>query len=529
MRRILSCLALLALLSHNAFGQSPAFDVADVHISAKTTYAGMSGGALRGGRYELRHASMVELIGTAYGIDTEKVLGGPSWLEFDRFDVIAKTPSATSADNLKLMLQAFLSERFNLVVHTDTKTVPAFVLSLGKGKPKLKEPEGAGVPGCQSPPVPAAPGATPLNFLSCHNITMEAFAQVLHDNAGAYVTTIAVDQTGLKGGWDFDFKWTSRGLLSQAGSDGISLFDAVDKQLGLKLEAGKIAVPVLVVDSVSQKPKPNPSGAATSVPAAPPAEFDVAEIKPTMPGVDGTNIGLQPNGRLDIQGASLRMLIRLAWDFNTDELVAGGPKSLDTTRWTIVAKASSVAAPGTPDQFDIDALRLMLRNLLIDRFQLKTHIEDRPITAYTLSAVKPKLQNADPLGRTGWKEGPAAGSKDPRDANTALGRLVTCTNMTMAQLAELLPSMASGYLQTPVLDMTGIEGSFDFSFAFSTAGVFRSGGQRGDGNTAGAADPSGAISLFEALSKQLGLKLEAQKRPIPVLVIDHVEEKPTEN
>jgi len=91
--------------------------------------------------------------------------------------------------------------------------------------------------------------------------------------------------------------------------------------------------------------------------------------------------------------------------------------------------------------------------------------------------------------------------------------------------------MASGYLQTPVLNMTGLEGSYDFSFNFSTIGVFRNATQRrqqGNGSP-DAADPSGAISLFEALSKQLGLKLEAQKRPLPVLVIDHVDEKPTEN
>jgi uncharacterized protein (TIGR03435 family) len=366
---------------------------------------------------------------------------------------------------------------------------------------------------------------------------MEMFAQVLHNFAGGYVTTVAVDTTGLKGGYDFDFKWTGRGQLAAAGADGISVFDAVDRQLGLKLEPGKLAQPVLVVDGAIEKPTPNPPGVAAKLPAPPPSEFEVADIKPTDPSVNGTRLQLQPSGRLDVQGAPLKLLIRLAWDFNTDELIAGGPKWLETTRWDIVAKASA-SAPGTPDQFDIDVLRLMLRNLLIDRFKLQTHMEDRPVTAYTLLAAKPKLQKADPSNRTNWKEGPAPASKDPRDTNPILSRLVTATNMTMSQLADLLPSMAPGYLQTPVEDMTGIEGAYDFTFNFSPIGAVQ--GQRGGGGERGGAppgpnanssvsDPNGAVSLFDAMLKQLGLKLEMRKRPLPVLVIDHVEEKPTEN
>src|SRR5207244_623957 len=118
-------------------------------------------------------------------------------------------------------------------------------------------------------------------------------------------------------------------------------------------------------------------------------------------------------------------------------------------------------------------------------------------------------------------------------------RLVTCTNMTMAQLADRLPGIASAYLQMPVLDMTGLGGVFDFTFNFSTAGDFqralRGRGDRGApagppaNGTSSASDPSAAISLFDALIKQLGLKLEMQKRPLPVLVIDHAEEKPADN
>jgi uncharacterized protein (TIGR03435 family) len=540
MRRAITCLSLVGLLSISGFSQSTTFDVADVHASAKSTNRQMGGGSLRGGRYELRNATMLDLITIAYGIEADKVLGGPSWLEFNRYDVIAKAPNNTPQDELKLMLQGLLADRFKLVVHKDSKPVPAFILSLGKGKPKLKEADGSGTTGCQAQPSAPEPGVIPLNVASCHNVTMEAFAQVLRQMAGGYVTSPAVDQTGLKGGWDFDVKWTGRGQLAQAGADGISLFDAIDRQLGLKLEPGKVEMPVIIVDSANDKPTPNPAEVTTSLPAPPPAEFEVADIKPTMPGVNGTNIRLQPNGRIDVQGATMKMLMQGAWNINSDELMAGGPKWLDTTRWDIVAKAVTAAAPGTPAQFDIDALRLMLRNLLIDRFKIQAHMEERPVTAYVLLAVKPKLQKADPLGRTGWKEGPAPASKDPRETTPILSRLVTCTNMTIAQFADLLPSMASGYLQTPVQDMTGIEGAYDFTLSFSPIGAVRGGGGRGGGDrggqpgppatgTSNAEDPSGALSLFDALTRQLGLKLEMQKRPLPVLVIDHIEEKPTEN
>jgi uncharacterized protein (TIGR03435 family) len=105
--------------------------------------------------------------------------------------------------------------------------------------------------------------------------------------------------------------------------------------------------------------------------------------------------------------------------------------------------------------------------------------------------------------------------------------------MSMAEFASMLPNIASGYLQgKPVEDKTGLEGSYDFVVNFSAVGIVNGGGRGADPNGAGAgsaADPSGGMSLFDAISKQLGLKLEQQKRPAPVLVIDHAEQKPIDN
>ena len=535
MNRALSATILVALLSGAGSGQSPqtpatTFELADVHVSAKTTNPFMRGGVLRGGRYEVRSASMVDLIRTAYGLDdNNKVVGGPSWLDTNRFDIIAKAPQSTSQENLKLMLQALLADRFKLVVHKDTKPMQVFVLSLGKGKPKLKEAAGSGPPNsCQGVPQTPQPGVIGYNVVSCHNMTMESFAQNVRGMANAYLTNPVIDSTGLKGSWDFEIKWTSRAQLSAAGADGISIFDAVDKQLGLKLEPQKAPMPVIVVDSVNDKPTDNPPGVSTSLPPPPPAEFEVANVKPSMPGATGQNARIQ-NGRVDIQNFPLKQLIMIAWDINGDEMVAGAPKSLNDLRFDVVAKAPA-GGLGNEQTVDIDVLRQMLRALLVERFNLKTHMEDRPVDAYTLSAGKPKLQKADPSNRTGCKEGPGADGKDPRLANPVLNRLITCQNMTMAQFAEQLPNLANGYVHSGVLDATGLEGAWDFTINFSGIGLLRGGGAPGQpSGGASASDPNGALSLPDAVNKQLGLKLETQKRLVPVLVIDHIDEKPTDN
>jgi len=189
---------------------------------------------------------------------------------------------------------------------------------------------------------------------------------------------------------------------------------------------------------------------------------------------------------------------------------------------------------------DIDDLWPMLRNLITERFKLATHTEMRPVTAYTLLSVKPKMKKADPASHTRYKEGPASDGKDPREKNPILGRLVTVQNMTMGQFAEKLKSIAPGYIHTPVLDSTALEGGYDFTLSFSPAGAGQQGpggpkppGEGGGGpgaapgeSSAAATDPNGAVTLFEAIERQLGLKLDAQKRSVPVLVIDHVEQTP---
>ena len=519
-----------------AFGQAPApqaaettpkFDAADVHLSPHGANLYMTGGVLRGGRYDAKNATMVDLIQNAYGVDADKILGGPSWLELDRFDVIAKAPARATQDTVKLMLQAELADRFKLVVHKDSKAMPAFVLSQGKGKPKLREASGQGTPGCQGKPMTQQPGVVPKPVVECRGVTMEAFARQLANFAGPYVTNGIVDQTGLQGSWDFEITWTPRQVLTLAGADGVTIFDAVDKQLGLKLESQKVSIPVLMVDSVERKPTPNSPSVSANLPPPPPTEFEVAEIKPSKPDAQ-PNGRLQPGGRLDVEALPLKQLIQVAWDLNGDDALSG-PKFLDSEKFDIVAKAyTNSVAPADAPQIDIDDLRVMLRNLLIERFKMKVHMEDKPTPAYTLTAAKPKLQKADPANRTRCFEGPGADGKDPRLEKPILSRLLTCQNTSMAQLSEILQYQANGYVHSPILDQTGLTDSYDFTLSFSSIGVLQNGlpGQEANGNSS---DPNGGISLPDAVNKQLGLKMEIVKRPLPVLVIDHMEEKPIDN
>src|ERR1700756_1297409 len=116
MKRAIVGTLLILSLRLPVFGQAaesearPKFEAADVHVSAKTTNPFPRSGPARGGRYKVKTATMVDLIRMAYGCDSDKVPGGPSWLEMDRFDVIAKVPPDTTPETQKPMLQTLLEQ-----------------------------------------------------------------------------------------------------------------------------------------------------------------------------------------------------------------------------------------------------------------------------------------------------------------------------------------------------------------------------------------------------------------------------------
>jgi len=496
------------------------------------------GGDLSGDRYELRQATMTGLIAAAYNLEPIYVQGGPSWLDWDHYDIEAKAPPTTSKETLRLMLQSLLAERFSLMVHRGTAPIPVYVLSAPNGQAKLKESNGSGDSGCKPQPLsaPPPPGVIPQVVVVCRNETMAQFVEFLRSIGLASVGDTVkpfTDSTGLKEAYDFDIKWTPAQLLAQAGPDGISIFDAVDKQLGLKFALETAPRPVLIVDSVNETPTPNPPDLAKRMPPLPPPQFDVAVIKPAMPDerISHALRGDQEDWRAITIGAHLRNIFDVSY-YDEDSL-AGAPKWLDEERFDILAKLPSDDVAGAtskaPQELK-EEQQQMLRALIEERCKMKYHFETRLVTAYHLVAANPKLTPADPKARTRCDEGPGPDGKDPRLTNPLLNRLVTCQNMTMAQFGVLLQSLARDYIYNAVLDDTGLKGSYNFTLSFSSSffTTADAGGPPPPDGAQQAAEPSGAISLTDAVKNQLGLKLEKQKRPLQVLVIDHIEE-PTAN
>jgi uncharacterized protein (TIGR03435 family) len=509
----------------------PRFDITEVHRSAGATnpQTYRSGGFLRSGRYDLRKATMMDLIRLAYEVEPDAVIGGPDWLEFDRFDIAAKAPPSTSPQEVRLMLQSLLAERFKLVLHKDVRPVPAFALKLERDKPKIKEAEGSGDPQCR---YERQPDTSVNTVYSCRHMTMAGFAQQLRGMAGDYLADPVVDATGLTGPWDFDLKWNSRSRIMAAGAERTTIFSAIDQQLGLRLTAEKAPANVIVIDSVNDKPTDNVPSVAELLPPRE-LQFEVASVRPSRPDVHDGFSGGTPGGGFEARAETMRNLFATAWDVHwdhVDEMIVGMPKWMDSARYDIAARPSSVTQGPPPPRssFVDDDLRMMLRALLTDRFKIRTHYENRPVNAYTLVAASPRVKKSDPSSRANCKEAHTV-ENDPRDLNPRLSRLLACQKITMAQFAEQLLPLAPNDFAYAVVDATGISGRWDFMLGYTPTWDLRNptGGPSPDG--ASASDPSGGMSILEAVKKQLGLRLEVHKRTLPVLVIDHIEEKPTEN
>jgi uncharacterized protein (TIGR03435 family) len=538
-------LMIVALTGVPLFAQTPvtasvpSFTVADVHPSPWVNFPYMNGNTLHGDRYTLRQATMVDLIANAYSVDPSIIQGGPSWLEFDRFDIVAQAPRGTPAATLKLMLRSLLTDRFGLVIHQGTAPMPAWVLTADK--PKLT--------GAQSSTTecrPTAPTVMTAVAVACHNMSMGQFVPILQGFGDGYFDSKpVVDSTALSDKYDFEFQWTPYGSLARAGSDGVTIFDAMEKQLGLKLDLRTAPRSALIVDKVNRTPTPNAPGIEKALPPEPPPHFEVAVIKPSRP--DEQPGGMSDRDRYDSQADSLKDLIQFAWNLNLedDENVVGLPPWGDSDRYDVHAKVSADDLDEVVNgkrEVEYELARQMLRTLLIERFGIQAHMDEHPITAWNLEAVgatlRPGLKPANPAERTQCAQGPAPGEKDPRSTSPILNRVFHCQNVTLAEFGSQLSFFAYGYLSSPVLDDTGIKGRYDFTLSFSSAGRLHP--ESGDTNAADGrsgsqsaslapADANGALSLDDALRRQLGIRLEKVRRPAPVLVIDHIHREPSAN
>jgi uncharacterized protein (TIGR03435 family) len=256
-------------------------------------------------------------------------------------------------------------------------------------------------------------------------------------------------------------------------------------------------------------------------PAAQPATFDVASIKRTPPIPPNPfgfpvapSIRLEPGGRFTASRATLRDLLRFAYELETF-LIQGGPEWMASDRFEVVARAAS------PDA-EAPAIRAMVRTLLAERFTLRTHIESRELPVFNLvmarndgrpgPALKPStIECASVRARRG--PAPAA----PRDASQRSCEIAFDMNggiMTVglegASIAELLRGLVTE-TRRPVVDRTGLAGTFDGQLTFKPEPL--PGFPPLPGSVEG-------ISVFTALQEQFGLKLEAGRSPVDVLIVD---------
>jgi uncharacterized protein (TIGR03435 family) len=204
-------------------------------------------------------ATVNDLIVFAYGVHARQISGAPAWVESDKFDIRGKPMDGQpNPIQFKMMLQKLLANRFQLAFHRDKKQLAVYALTVGKDGPKLTRSDAAS-------PIPnlirRGPGDLPAR-----NVTMEEFAGNLQ---GAVLDRPVIDQTGLKGRFDFHLQWTPEEIqfasvrgpeTSPKPPEGAEtqpdLFTAIQQQLGLKLESIKAQVDVLVIDKV-EKPSEN--------------------------------------------------------------------------------------------------------------------------------------------------------------------------------------------------------------------------------------------------------------------------------
>lgn len=264
--------------------------------------------------------------------------------------------------------------------------------------------------------------------------------------------------------------------------------------------------------------------------------FEVASIKPSKPmGGGRIRVGMNVDGvMLRYNSVTLRDCIRTA--YRVKEFQVQGPDWLGTTRYDITAKL--------PDGASEDQVPEMLQALLAERFKLKLHRDTKEHNIYALVAAKdgPKLKPAE-IQTAGARPtgGPPPGAGMPPRRGMAImmgpdGAHLKTPAATLSTLAEMI----SRFSERPVVDMTGIQGEYEFDLAFSAQGM-RGGpmmvmrrpmgpppGGGDDGPAAAEPPAERAGSIYDSV-RPYGLRLEPRKAQLEMLIVDHIEKEPTEN
>lgn len=262
------------------FGQAsavqPKFEVAALK-SVDPNSGAPGGNVMRGGpgtddpaRITFVSVTMKRLLMAAYRVD-ENQISGPGWLDSQRYAIAAKVPAGSTREQLLMMLQDLLAERFHLTLHHEMKDFPAYELVIAKGGSKLKEADPAASPPNPTPgryyAASPEPGVTRLTF---HAVAISDLANALSiplGTMGGNMVTVAhiVDKTGLTGKYSFTLEFAGymgpggafAPLTTDAPDKAPILFTALETQLGLKLNDKKTSLDVLVIDRIDKAPTAN--------------------------------------------------------------------------------------------------------------------------------------------------------------------------------------------------------------------------------------------------------------------------------
>lgn len=295
-----------------------------------------------------------------------------------------------------------------------------------------------------------------------------------------------------------------------------------------------IAVGLFAAGAAIGQGAPSQSAGAAQA-AAPKLEFEVASIRPSQSsGAERVDAGLRMDGaQAHIGSQSLKNLIAMAYRVQWNMVT--GPDWMASARFDISAKL--------PDGATTDQVPEMLQSLLADRFGLKVHHETKDAPAYALLMGKPPLKltespaDAATPAPNGSVNVSASGSAAGVSIDLGHGSSYTFANdqfqfhrFTMDQFVRQLAL----YMDHPVVNMTGLTGTYDFTLDVTQEDYYillvRSGANAGVTMPPQALQLLGGtpVSLFDALSQQ-GLRLEARKLPLDMIVVDHAQQTPTEN
>jgi uncharacterized protein (TIGR03435 family) len=221
----------------------PAFDVASIRMSQHDDGQDIDSDQ---GIFRAHNVTARRLMALAYTLDMSEIIGGPKWLDSDRYDINAKVPAEFAEQKpsrLPEMVESLLVDRFQIEIHRDRRQMSGFALVVDKKGAKLR-PSKNSEKGSET--------HSNGRHLIATNLTMENFTRRLSRE----VMGVVIDRTGLKGGFDFELDWTPEKLAAvpDAADDAPSIFVALQEQLGLRLELAKVPVSAVAIDR-AEKPE----------------------------------------------------------------------------------------------------------------------------------------------------------------------------------------------------------------------------------------------------------------------------------